>query len=175
MLCFHIHLVNAVVSVIDVGGPNVIWRYHKTELRSSQSDSKYGHEELQENVWHVLCHIYLVNAVISVIDVGSSSDVWRYHRCEVWPSHSDVGGSNEIWRYHRPELRPPHSDSKYNREGIKRISDMFLCHIHLLNTVISVIVALGSSPNQRCLKHDRCRVTLMSVVQMRSGDTIGLN
>jgi len=50
MLCFHIHLVNAVVSLIDVGGSNVIWRYHRTELRSSQSDSKYGYEGLQENV-----------------------------------------------------------------------------------------------------------------------------
>jgi len=50
MLCFHIHPVNAVVSVIDVGGSNVIWRYHRTELRSSQSDSKYGYEGLQENV-----------------------------------------------------------------------------------------------------------------------------
>ena len=77
---------NAVVSVIDVGGSNVIWRYHKTELRSlrsSQSDSKYGHEGLQENVSYVLCHIYLVNAVISVIDVGGSNVIWSYHRCEV--------------------------------------------------------------------------------------------
>jgi len=113
-----------------------------------------------------------VNAVISVIDVGSSNEVWRYHRSEVWPSHWDVGGSNEIWRYHRSELRPLHSDSKYSCEGSKRISDMFLCHIHLLNALISVIVALGYSPNQRCLKYDRCRVTLMSVVQMRSRDTI---
>jgi hypothetical protein len=178
MLCFYIHLVNAVVSVIDVGGSNVIWRYHRTELRSSQSNSKYGYEGLQENVWYVLCHINLVNAVISVIDVGSSNEVWRYHRSEVWPSHSDVGGSNEIWRYHRSELRPLHSDSKYSCEGSKRISDMFLCHIHVLNAAISVIVALGYSPNQRCLKYDRCRVTLMSVVQTRSGDTIhtiGLN
>jgi len=175
MLCFHIHLVNAVVSVIDVGGSNVIWTYHKTELRSSQPDSKYGHEGLQENVWYVLCPIYLVNAVISVIGVGSSNEVWRYHRSEVWPSHSDVGGSIEIWRYHRSELKPSHSDSKYSREGSKKISDMFLCHIHLLNAFISVIVALGYSPSQRCLKHDRCCVTLMSVVQMRSVETIGLN
>jgi predicted metal-dependent enzyme (double-stranded beta helix superfamily) len=83
ILCFHIHLVNAVVSVIDVVGSNVIWRYHRTELRSSQSDSKYGHEGLYENAWYVLCHIYLVNAVISVIYVESSNEVWRYHRSEV--------------------------------------------------------------------------------------------
>jgi len=159
-------------------GGTIGLKFDKTELRSSQSDSKYGPEGLQENVWYVLCHINLVNAVISVIDVGSSNEVWRYHRSEVWPSHSDVGGSNEIWRYHRSELRPLHSDSKYSCEGSKRISDMFLCHIHVLNAAISVIVALGYSPNQRCLKYDRCRVTLMSVVQTRSGDTIhtiGLN
>ena len=29
-----------------------------------------------------------------------------------------------------------------------------LCHIHLFNAVISVIVVLGYSPNQRCLKHE---------------------
>jgi len=142
---------------------------HRNLTLSVQSRGK------QENIWYVLCHIYLVNAVVSAIDVSSSNEVWRYHTSEVWPSHSDVGGSNEIWRYHRSELRPSHSDSKYSREGSKRICDMFLCPIHLLNAVISVIVALGYSPNQRCLKHDRCRVTLMSVVQMRSGGTIGLN
>jgi hypothetical protein len=150
-------------------GGTIGLKFDKTELRSSQSDSKYGPEGLQENVWYVLCHINLVNAVISVIDVGSSNEVWRYHRSEVWPSHSDVGGSNEIWRYHRSELRPLHSASKYSCEGSKRISDMFLCHIHLLNAAISVIVALGYSPNQRCLKYDRYRVTLMSVYVVQCG------
>jgi len=32
MLCFYIHLVNAVVSVIDVGSSNEVWRYHRSEV-----------------------------------------------------------------------------------------------------------------------------------------------
>jgi hypothetical protein len=63
----HIYHLNAVASVIDIGGSNEIWRYHKTELRPSHSGSEYSIEGKHENAWYVLCHIHYVNAVISVI------------------------------------------------------------------------------------------------------------
>ena len=62
-----------------------------------------------------------------------------------------------MWRHHRSELRPPHSLNTVSRG--KEMSVMFwqdtisyaMCHINLVNAVISVIVALGFSPNQRRL------------------------
>jgi len=71
----HIYHLNAVVSVIDIGGSNEIWRYHKTELRPTQSGSKYSLVGKQESAWYVLCHTNLVNEVISVIDVGGSNEI----------------------------------------------------------------------------------------------------
>jgi len=106
IMCHIIHL-NAVVSVIDIGDSNEIWRYHKTELSPSHSGSKYSLEGKQENAWYVLCHIRLVIAVISV---------------------NDVGGSNVIWRLHRSELRSSHSDSKQSRGKARECLMCFVPH-----------------------------------------------
>ena len=75
------------------------------------------------------------------------------------PCNVDVGGLNEMWRHHRSELRPPHSDFRCSDEGERNVCYVLaeqclfyvMCHINLVNAVISVIVALDFLTNQRRL------------------------
>jgi len=147
VLC-HIHLANAVSSAIDIGGSNEIWRYHRSELRPSLSDSKYSHEGKQENI----CYVPHSSRKCSHLSTCCAWFLTEPTMYEAWSMPCNVfdGGSNEIWRCHKSKL------STVTRET-KRTSVM--CHIHLANAVISVMVALSFSPNQRCMKHDWCRVT----------------
>ena len=79
---------------IGIGGSNEIWRYHRSELRPSQSNSKWSHEGKQENVCYVLCHIHLVNAVrhLSKCCASFLTEPTMYGAWSI-PCHVDIGGS----------------------------------------------------------------------------------
>jgi len=137
---------------VDIGGSNEIWRYHRSELRLSQSDSKFSHQGQQENVCYVLCQIHLANGVRLL----SNCCAWFLTEPTMYGARSiscnvDIGGQmrcvsiQKVWTWSEP--RPSQSDSKYSQFAGVEGGTAFNGTVPMVCTVVILVT------NQKVVTH----------------------
>ena len=76
-----LHGARSIPCNVHVGGPSEKWRYRRSEMRPSHSDSKYGHEEKEENVWKGGECLFYCGKRMSVMICATMISWIGWHEC----------------------------------------------------------------------------------------------